>query len=181
MQKEMSMWKDKYNKLLQDIKSKDKLYTDEISLLKAHNSSLKSEQNDISMMSYISSSNNDMSEMMSMVKENIKTLQSKETEKEALIHKLQNENFNLNVYKQIIEQTSTFKCKFCNEIYDINIMKKHIIECNTYRSYNKSTTFSMNSSFLSLTKGESVSSSQYKVSVVNKKESYVIIKIMDKK
>lgn len=174
MQKEMAMWKDKYNKLLQDIKSKDKLYTDEISLLKAHNSSLKSEQNDISMMSYISSSNNDMSEMMTMVKENIKTLQSKEAENEALIHKLQNENFNLNVYKQIIEQTSTFKCKFCSEIYDINIMKKHIVECNTYRSYNKSTTFSMNSSFLSLTKNESVSPSQYKVSVINKKASYVI-------
>ena len=42
----------------------------------------------------------------------------------------QNEIFNLQVYKQIIEQSKLFTCKFCSHTFDYNFMKKHFLQCN---------------------------------------------------
>lgn len=138
LQNEANLWKDKYNKIIKEQQNKEQSFKDEISLLRAHNTSLKFEQNESGRKELSS----ERSEILPIVKEKLKVMQKKENENDVKIQQLQNEIFNLQVYKQIIEQSKLFTCKFCNDTFDYNFMKKHFLQCNplSNRSFVKKNT-----------------------------------------
>ena len=170
LEKEINNWKERYNKLENDSKTKEQGLNNEISLLKTQNLSLKNEQK-IKEESTNNLVNQNMNSILAFIKENMQ-MQNQETktfyekiissqqEKENLVSKdkelLSNykettqknqeltlslaaseskikqyeEQINkLNMYKEIIHNSNSFKCKYCLKNFNFDSFKSHYPIC----------------------------------------------------
>ena len=170
LEKEINNWKERYNKLENDSKTKEQGLNNEISLLKTQNLSLKNEQK-IKEESTNNLVNQNMNSILAFIKENMQ-MQNQETktfyekiissqqEKENSVSKdkelLSNykettqknqeltlslaaseskikqyeEQINkLNMYKEIIHNSNSFKCKYCLKNFNFDSFKSHYPIC----------------------------------------------------
>ena len=170
LEKEINNWKERYNKLENDSKTKEQGLNNEISLLKTQNLSLKNEQK-IKEESTNNLVNQNMNSILAFIKENMQ-MQNQETktfyekiissqqEKENSVSKdkelLRNykettqknqeltlslaaseskikqyeEQINkLNMYKEIIHNSNSFKCKYCLKNFNFDSFKSHYPIC----------------------------------------------------
>ncbi len=170
LEKEINNWKERYNKLENDSKTKEQGLNNEISLLKTQNLSLKNEQK-IKEESTNNLVNQNMNSILAFIKENMQ-IQNQETktfyekiissqqEKENSVSKdkelLSNykettqknqeltlslaaseskikqyeEQINkLNMYKEIIHNSNSFKCKYCLKNFNFDSFKSHYPIC----------------------------------------------------
>ena len=170
LEKEINNWKERYNKLEDDSKTKEQGLNNEISLLKTQNLSLKNEQK-IKEESTNNLVNQNMNSILAFIKENMQ-MQNQETktfyekiissqqEKENSVSKdkelLSNykettqknqeltlslaaseskikqyeEQINkLNMYKEIIHNSNSFKCKYCLKNFNFDSFKSHYPIC----------------------------------------------------
>ena len=170
LEKEINNWKERYNKLENDSKTKEQGLNNEISLLKTQNLSLKNEQK-IKEESTNNLVNQNMNSILAFIKENMQ-MQNQETktfyekiissqqEKENSVSKdkelLSNykettqknqeltlslaaseskikqyeEQINkLNLYKEIIHNSNSFKCKYCLKNFNFDSFKSHYPIC----------------------------------------------------